>query len=393
MFYKSHNLKINFLSLFLIIFFFNTLFAQSNQLVVPLKIEKTIEGQVQQHLFYKDDYSEFGLSPNEISREVFAPGNVLIKVLRHPDNETDFDVLVDSNMNGKLEDETSHKLSSGSNIIVEINRKQNNGKYRKLPYYISYNRDEKKGIMRDYFYWRADYKATGTFKTQSCSEKITLVDFQGDGVFDSADEQMTNLQIDFNKDGKIWGKEEHKRTNEIIKICEQNYLVGSIAKDGSSITFKKTNLSVAKVGEKTPPFEFTLLNGKIYSSENLSGRYVVLDFWATWCVPCVKNLPEINKLKNDYGEKVKIFSINVDSKSREKSALDVVQKYELYEMSSIRGLGNNDDFWKSFGSINQGSLAIPLYVFINDKGIVQYADNGGNNLQNLRNEIDKTFNP
>ncbi|MGI8543581.1 MAG: TlpA family protein disulfide reductase [Aridibacter sp.] len=343
--------------------------------------------------FFTEDNSEFGLSPNEILREVFAPGNVLLRVTRHPDNETDFDVLVDSNLNGKLEDETPHELSSGSNIIVEINRKQNNGKYRKLPYYISYIRVEKEGIIRDYFYWRADYKATGTFKTKSCNENITLVDFQGDGVFDSADEQMTNLQIDFNKDGKIWGKEEHKRTNEIIKICEQNYLVGSIAKDDSSITFKKTNLNVAKVGEKTPPFEFTLLNGKIYSSENLSGRYVVLDFWATWCVPCVKNLPEINKLKNDYGEKVKIFSINVDSKSREKSALDVVQKYELYEMSSIRGLGNNDDFWKSFGSVNQGALTIPLYVFINDKGIVQYADNGGNNLQNLRNEIDKTFNP
>lgn len=61
---------------------------------------------------------------------------------------------------------------------------------------------------------------------------------------------------------------------------------------------------------------FTLrdLDGELVSSEDYFGDGpVLLDFWATWCKPCLKNLPKLEKIYQEYGEKgLTILAINED---------------------------------------------------------------------------------
>lgn len=74
------------------------------------------------------------------------------------------------------------------------------------------------------------------------------------------------------------------------------------------------NLSVLVAQEKAPEFQLADLNGKqIELKDLLKKGPVVVDFWATWCKPCVKSLPKFQDLYEKYkADSVNIIGINVD---------------------------------------------------------------------------------
>src|SRR5699024_2019923 len=45
-------------------------------------------------------------------------------------------------------------------------------------------------------------------------------------------------------------------------------------------------------------------------------KLIILDFWATWCAPCIKGFPKLNKLQNEFGDKVKILSVTTEDKEK-----------------------------------------------------------------------------
>lgn len=64
------------------------------------------------------------------------------------------------------------------------------------------------------------------------------------------------------------------------------------------------------------PFALTGLTGEAYSLESLQGRVVLLDFWATWCAPCRKSMPELQSLHAEYAARgLTVLGVSIDEKA------------------------------------------------------------------------------
>jgi cytochrome c biogenesis protein CcmG/thiol:disulfide interchange protein DsbE len=80
---------------------------------------------------------------------------------------------------------------------------------------------------------------------------------------------------------------------------------------------KAVTLESVTKGESIAP-DFSLANaaGGDIKLSDYKGKVVIVDFWATWCPPCRKGIPDLIELKNEYGDKIAIIGISVDTDSK-----------------------------------------------------------------------------
>ena len=113
-----------------------------------------------------------------------------------------------------------------------------------------------------------------------------------------------------------------------------------------------------------PPFSVTTTDGQKISMDDLQGKVVLLDFWATWCVPCREALPHIQKVAKKFqGEPLVILSVSLDSE--EQKWKDFIVKNEM-TWPQYRDGSFNGPIAKMFG-VN----AIPHTFTIDADGVLQ----------------------
>ncbi|HLW99250.1 MAG TPA: TlpA disulfide reductase family protein [Candidatus Acidoferrales bacterium] len=129
-----------------------------------------------------------------------------------------------------------------------------------------------------------------------------------------------------------------------------------------------------------PPFAVTTVDGKRISMDDLQGKVVLLDFWATWCEPCREALPHIqNVAKKFQGQPLVILSVSLDSD--EQKWKDFIQK------NKMTWLQYRDGSFK--GSIAQkfGVTAIPHTFTIDADGVLQEEHIGDASIEGKINKL------
>jgi thiol-disulfide isomerase/thioredoxin len=113
-----------------------------------------------------------------------------------------------------------------------------------------------------------------------------------------------------------------------------------------------------------PPFAVTTSSGEKLSLDDLQGKVVLVDFWATWCGPCRAAMPSIKKIANKFqGEPFVVLSVSLDSE--EQKWKDFVAQNEMTWPQYFDG-GFNGTLAKSF-NVN----AIPHTFTIDADGVLQ----------------------
>lgn len=65
-----------------------------------------------------------------------------------------------------------------------------------------------------------------------------------------------------------------------------------------------------KAGNKAPDFTASLVDGSAITLSDYKGKPVIINFWATWCGPCVREMPAFERLKADFGDEIGIIAVN-----------------------------------------------------------------------------------
>jgi thiol-disulfide isomerase/thioredoxin len=143
-----------------------------------------------------------------------------------------------------------------------------------------------------------------------------------------------------------------------------------------------------KIGKPAPDFSLTLLDGpgktKTITKAELAGKVVLIDFWATWCGPCLMELPEIQKLIATYAESKKEVVIVALSQDTDPTELSEIRKLVEKTLDSKKitltgspvgriGLDPSNSVGKAFEV-----EGYPTLVILDGKGIVQSAHVGYN---------------
>ena len=88
--------------------------------------------------------------------------------------------------------------------------------------------------------------------------------------------------------------------------------------DGQSPDGRPSGTDSPLVGKPAPDFELPLLNGKKFHLAESKGHVVVLDFWATWCGPCLQTMPLVEKVMHEFADQgVELIAVNLEEPAKQ----------------------------------------------------------------------------
>ncbi|MCF2501838.1 TlpA family protein disulfide reductase [Dyadobacter sp. CY107] len=126
---------------------------------------------------------------------------------------------------------------------------------------------------------------------------------------------------------------------------------------------------IIKVGEKAPEIVLSSLAGDAITLSSQKGKVVLVDFWASWCAPCMEEQPELKKLYNQFNKsrnaekKFEIYGVSLDSKKPAWQA--AVKKYNIkwIQVSDLK-------FWTSPVAKTYEIDALPFNVLLDKEGTI-----------------------
>jgi thiol-disulfide isomerase/thioredoxin len=138
-----------------------------------------------------------------------------------------------------------------------------------------------------------------------------------------------------------------------------------------------------EIGSRLPEFSRTDLRGRKVSTANLRGKVVLIDFWATWCQPCKKEMPGYQRLLDKYGPRgFLVIGFKFDTMEDTENPLAFARKIGVRYPLAVA----SDDLKQKFGGIE----GLPTTMLYDRNGILrtkitgfEYTDTVESSLKSL----------
>ena len=226
---------------------------------------------------------------------------------------------------------------------------------------------------RIHFELAAAYEATGQHQEGLKHYAASLIDY----LYDPARKPLESLFAKVH--GSIEGLSQY-----VLDHVTQAKTGGSVAVNApTALSLDEAILRARGLSSgKAPEFDLETLGGGSIRSADLKGKVVVLDFWATWCGPCIDELPQFQAAVDRWADRPEVVFLAVSVDEDEDVVRRFMKKNE-YDFPVARDGEVDDDF---------GVSAIPTIVLIGREGRIQYRhvgfDPDADLTQKLSDEID-----
>ncbi len=153
---------------------------------------------------------------------------------------------------------------------------------------------------------------------------------------------------------------------------------------------------VIAVGEDCPEFSIPILNGEegdTYELEDSRGRITILNFWGTWCGPCVRELPEFEEIANNYADDVTVIAIGDYYESRE-TVLNFIPSeigsqgktdWSDWTLTFAHDVEQQDgsSVYELLGGVN----AYPMTLILDENGVISFIREGSLSYEELESQV------
>lgn len=157
--------------------------------------------------------------------------------------------------------------------------------------------------------------------------------------------------------------------------------------DREPLLFKSDERYLPMVGKPSPPLKFTALDGREVDLEKLRGKVVLLDFWATWCPPCLEEIPNVRRAYEQFSrDDFEIIGISFDV---DRLRLEEVVKREQMPWPQYFDSGGRDAApGKTFGIRHWPSMWL-----LDRNGVIRYISAGSGLEDKIATLIKQNANP
>ena len=139
-------------------------------------------------------------------------------------------------------------------------------------------------------------------------------------------------------------------------------------------------------GQIAPDFEISDFDGSRHSLSDFRGQVVYVNLWATWCGPCLLEMPDIAALQEEFGDDLAIITVN------RRESLDAAQTYfenlPLLDGGTgvsftVDGMDPDDTLWDLYLP-----FAMPTSFFVDPDGVISIVGHGLISLDQMRTAVD-----
>jgi thiol-disulfide isomerase/thioredoxin len=271
-------------------------------------------------------------------------------------------LIVDTNRDGDLTNDepaawspktTGEFTMYSGDAWIDLSKKDR----AKIKLYRFDPKDEKRAATKNTILYYGDYGFELRLQLDG-KEFSTLVD--------SIPNEKSRLSIDRDGNGVKSSRYESIRVGKPFNFTGTTYIMNVV--DGKP-TLNKADESIPqlplppdlKLGKPSLAFEGTTMSGDaIKFPESYRGKIVMLDFWATWCGPCIKEIPHMKVAYSEWGGKgFEILGINIDDAGKEEQVAAFLEKNEMPWPQIYGGKG-----WDSEISVQHDVGGIPFVLLV-----------------------------
>jgi len=212
-----------------------------------------------------------------------------------------------------------------------------------------------------------DFKGEGSITNNYLGKKIQLI----------KDEQLDKYELLFQMDKPDFDNkiaEIKQKTDDLLsqtKGLEQEVVDMETKANTELIDFLVSNYNkehmaqaATKKGAPSPTFNYPDNNGNSVSLEDLKGKYVYIDVWATWCGPCKGEVPYLKEIDDEFkGKDIAFVSLSIDKMEHKEKWLKMIQDEKLQGIQVLADKDWNSDFVMAYNI-----KAIPRFILLDKNG-------------------------